>query len=495
MTDYFSDESTRQGLRAKTLRGGVTTLATQGVGVLQMLVSLLVLSRLLDPSDFGLMAMVTPLTGFATMFVNSGMSIATIQHPGITHRQLSTMFWLATALGVGVAGLVAASAPLLEAVYREPRVVPIAIALSVTFVFAGLTVQHEALLRRTMQFDRMLVVQTSASLVSLVVMLAVAWATRSYWALVVRALLDSGMRMVGVWLACRWRPGSPSRGSGVRKLLELGLGVAGSNVLTYFAENVEFVLLGRRWGDAVLGGYERAHKCFWQPVSAAQQPLQSLLPPALSRLDHDPKRQREVLLTLVGGMFGVLAPAVVWVLALAPEVVRVLLGPTWDHVVPVFRVLAVGGLVQSVWMSANWVLTYQGRSADLMRCSGVSAVVAVVGALVGVQWGAVGAATGFTVGLVFLRVPFALWVVGRSGNVSGLDLAKAPLRYWPTPLAAALACGLCWPVLSVERPLTTLILSGSVTLTAWVGALGLTPAGRVLRGKLMSEVAKRLRRR
>ncbi len=116
------------------------------------LASTVILARLLTPRDFGLVAMVTAVTGFLAMFRHAGLAIPTVQREEITHAQVSNLFWI----NLGVSGLcaliLAALAPAMAWFYRDIRITYITLVLSTTFLIGGFRVQHLALLKRQMRF-------------------------------------------------------------------------------------------------------------------------------------------------------------------------------------------------------------------------------------------------------------------------------------------------------------------------------------------------------
>src|SRR5262244_1918313 len=145
---YFEDHKESRDLGRLALRGGAVSVATQyGNGVLQIAAAV-ILARLLTPEDFGLVAIVTVLTSFAPLLIDLGLGDATTQRNKITRSQVSS------GSGLAIAVVVAACSPLIAWIYREPRLETIALYSAVTFVLWGMSNQHIALLRRTMQFAK-----------------------------------------------------------------------------------------------------------------------------------------------------------------------------------------------------------------------------------------------------------------------------------------------------------------------------------------------------
>src|SRR5215472_16030692 len=142
---YFEDHKESGDLGRLALRGGIVSVATlYGNGVLQIIAAI-VLARLLAPEDFGLFAIVTVLTSFASGLIDFGLGDATAQRSKITRSQISSLFWLSSGIGLAIATVVAACSPLIAWLYREPRLETIALYSAVTFILWGMSNQHVAL--------------------------------------------------------------------------------------------------------------------------------------------------------------------------------------------------------------------------------------------------------------------------------------------------------------------------------------------------------------
>src|SRR6185295_1972151 len=153
-------------LKEKIIHGGLARFGAQGANFLLRLASLMVLARLLEPGDFGLVGMVTAFTGVLGLFRDFGLSSAAIQRAEVTHEQASTLFWINLLVG-GLLGCLALSlAPAVAAFYREPRLVAVTAALAAGFVFNAAGVQHGVILQREMRFTALAVINTVSMIVS-----------------------------------------------------------------------------------------------------------------------------------------------------------------------------------------------------------------------------------------------------------------------------------------------------------------------------------------
>ena len=255
---YFEDHKESKDLGRLALRGAAASVAMQyGNGVVQI-VAAVVLARLLAPEDFGLVAIVTVLTSFAPLLIDFGLGDATTQRSKITRSQVSSLFWLSSGIGLAVAVFVAACSPLIAWIYREPRLEAIALYSAITFVLYGVSTQHLALLRRTMQFARIAKIQILSTLAGLAVGIAVAICGYGYWALVLRPIANSLCVAIGAWRVCQWRPGFPVLDNEVKSMVRFGLHVTSFSVVYSVARGIDRTALGLFYRPAEVGYYQNA---------------------------------------------------------------------------------------------------------------------------------------------------------------------------------------------------------------------------------------------
>ena len=220
--DYFSTEHLKGNLKQRSVRGGAITLFAQGSKFFLQISSMAVLGRLLTPNDYGLIGMVTPIIGFVELFKDLGLSTATIQREEINHQQVSTLFWINVVVSICISIIFASLAPAIAWFYKEPRLTEIVFVLSSIFLFGGLSIQHQALLKRRMQFGSIAKIEIISVILGVFVAIAAAWVGLGYWALVIMPLTKIIVIVIGTWIACSWRPGLPSKNANVRSMLAFG---------------------------------------------------------------------------------------------------------------------------------------------------------------------------------------------------------------------------------------------------------------------------------
>ncbi|MGP1309915.1 MAG: lipopolysaccharide biosynthesis protein, partial [Phycisphaerales bacterium] len=414
-------------LRGRSVRGGLATVTAQGLKFVLNLGSTAVLARLLTPDDFGLVAMVAAVVGFAALFKDLGLSMATVQRETITHEQVSTLFWVNLAFSVLLALVVAAASPLVALLYGEPRLVAITAALGATFVFGGLAAQHVALLQRRMRFTAVASIELASFAVSIGVAIAVAYAFRTYWALVAMTATQAVCTALFAWIASGWLPGLPRRDAEVRSMLAFGGNLTGFNILNYFTRNADNVLVGAVLGAGPLGFYSRAYNLLMLPIRQVNTPLTAVALPALSRLQTDAPAYRRFFLRAVGLAAMFTAPIVLFAFTAADDIVLLVLGRQWVESTTIFRLLMPAALVGAINMVPGWLCVSLGRAGVQFRWALWSAPFVVAGFAVGLLWGAEGVAASFSCTFTVALIAFVM-MAAKGSPVSSADILRAVAR-------------------------------------------------------------------
>lgn len=427
-----------EDFKSTAVRGAFAKLTGQMAVLVFRITNIVVLARLLDPADFGIVAMVTVLTGLCEILNVAGFSTATIQAPSLSRGQISNMFWINAAMGTALALLCAASGPLLAMFYGEPRLVAVAAAMGLGFFINGLGVQHSALLQRDLRFTSLLVVDVIALTVSLGVAIITALWGWSYWALVVSAVSYNFMCTLGWWLASRVIPGLPVRSESIAKMLGFGGTVTMNSLVVYFAYNFEKVLLGRFWGASALGIYGRAYQIINAPTQALNAAFSSVALSALSRLQDNPDRFRNYFLRGYGLVTSVTTPLTFFFAICAHDITLLALGEKWMDAAPVLQLLSATvfsfGIVNPL---APMMISYglATRSLKLAYLVGPMVIVAV---LVGISHGPTGVAAAYSVALLLFVPVCVVWAL-KDTPISVRDLVVAAGRPFLAACVAAVA--------------------------------------------------------
>ena len=440
----FDTADLQRDLGRRSARGGAVTAASQAATFALNLGSTAALARLLTPGDFGLIAMVTAFTGFVGLFKDMGLSAAVVQRAEVTHRQVSTLFWINLAVCGGLAALVAAASPLIAWFYGEPRLVLIAAALALDVAVSGLLLQHQALLNRRMRFTSLAAAQLGARVGSYALAILLAWRGWGYWSLVALTLSYTGLLAANLWLLSGWLPGLPVRGAGVRGMLRFGANLTGFNFLNYFSRNLDNLLIGKVSGEAALGLYVKAYSLLMLPLSQINAPLTAVMVPALSRVQDQPEKFARGYLKGVSLSMTFTAPLTAFLFFWSEHVIRLVLGPQWTAAGELFRILALAAILHPLGNTTGWLLIPLGRTDRLLRWKLMTFWLTPLFFLIGVVWaGPKGVAWALVAGTWIVTFP-TLWYAAQD---TGITVGQVVRASWRPVVAAAGASLLLFEVL------------------------------------------------
>jgi len=475
----FNSQHLSRDLAGKSVRGGMTTMTAQAAQFVLQLAGTMVLARLLTPNDYGLIGMVMVVVHFAAMFKDAGLAMATVQKETISHEQISTLFWINALISVFLGLCVLAGSPLVASFYGKPELTPVTAALSLSLLISGLTIQHQALLRRHMRFGTLATIQIASYVANLFLTILLALAGWRYWALVGGTLTTALSSTVLTFLFCPWVPGRMKKGTGIRDMLRFGGHLTGFNFVNYFSRNADNLLIGKFLGADALGLYAKAYSLLMLPIAQINSPLAAVAVPALSRLQNDPERLRAYYrkgLTLAS-MLGM--PVVVFSFVKADEIVRVVLGPRWADAAVIFRVLAVAAFVGTTnGAGSGWIFVALGNVRRQLLTSIPRVIFLVTAFVVGLRWGAVGVAAALSIYMLSVRIPTVLVCFYRTA-LRLPDFMAATWRPAVTSIAAGVCVYLIGPyVLPQINIVARLLLSGVEYLFFYLLFWLIVPGGR-----------------
>ena len=462
---------------SQSARGAAWTLSAQWGLQLVKMGSIVVLARLLTPDDYGLLAMVWPITGFVAMLGGLGLTAAVVQRAHLTHEQLSNLFWLNVGVGVLLTGVIAAGAPLIASFYGRDELVGITIAIAPTLLLVSLAAQHQSLMQRQLKFRGVATRVFVAGVAEVAFAVAAAVAGAGYWALVIGQVGGAVVSLITVWTAVRWRPGRPGRAAGTRELVSFGGGVSTFGILNFASQNLDNVLIGKFLGGEQLGLYSRGYGLLMLPLQQVHAPLGNVVRPTLAGLWPEPDRYRRYYLAALSGLCFVVAPVVVVLAVLAEEVVTVLLGERWIESAEVFRWLAIAGLLQTVGYTNGWLYVTSGRAWALARWGLISRPIVMLSFVVGLPWGITGVAISYAAAQLVLT-PLGIARASRGTPVRLRDVVRVCARPMVVAFTAGGVAALAYLIVPDASALVTALVGGGLAALTIVGLIAAWPSAR-----------------
>jgi PST family polysaccharide transporter len=410
--------------------------------------------------------MVLGVTGLVGLFKELGLSTATVQRDTITQQQVSNLFWVNVSVS-GVLTLISLGlAPLIAMFYHDQRVTGIMMALSLTFLVTGSTVQHQALLTRQMRFRSIAVIEVISMLFAFTSACCLAKWGFGYWALVVQQLVDAATSLGLTWYISEWRPCMPTRNSGVRPMLSFGAHLTIADFLGLLMMNSDSILVGRVFGAEPLGLYTRASVLLVRPLRQVLIPVNAVLTPVLSRLQGDSERYRRSFIRAYETLALITFSFSAMCLALATPIVLVVLGPKWKGVIPLFSAFAVAAASWPLSEVPGWMFQSQGRGREQLRNHTAVGAVTLASYVMGLHWGPLGVVISLAAASMAIRLPIVYYFAGRQGPVTTGDLWMVFFSHLPCWITVYLTTTLAHSMVKNAAPIAQLLVCGPIGLGA-----------------------------
>ncbi len=432
-------------LKQRTVRGVAWIGAGQLYGQFLQLVVFGTLTRLMAETEFGLLVAVGAFTAFMEIFQELGLTLAVIQRKDVTEEQLSTVFAVTVGLGAAIAALMAlVVAPLAVRCYGEPRLLTITALLGLPFLIGSAAQVPSALLRKRLAFSRVVGVGIVSATIGSAVGIWAAFQGFGVYALIIRSLTTGTLRTVGLCAVGGWVPTCMPRLRSALGLFRFGAFATASSLLGWLHNWADKILVGRYLGLSLLAYYHLAFRIMWLPMRKVTQHVTQVAFSAFSAVQDDKARVRRGFADMSKKLGLVSFPMLIGLFAVAPEAVKVFLGPKWDRdmAMLLIRIMAVPGCLVAVGESVWTIFRSQGRPDVQFKFDCVSTAVLIGAFIYGFRWGVVGVAASYGLaravlsfpkcGLAFRLIGFKwrdYWAALRTPIFATLGMAAAVFGY------------------------------------------------------------------
>lgn len=378
-------------------REAVTATLWSGldVGLRQVFTFILsiVLARLLAPEEFGIYALLSLFTAIATVISQGGFSAALIQKKDATYMDECTVFWAVLILSLTVGLCFVFCGPLFAQLYSKPILIPLSIIAGINVFIASFGSIQTTLFTKRLQFKAQMVVALAATVLSGAVAIYGAWSGWGVWALALQSLTSTITYTLGIWLISKWRPSFSFSLDSLRALWGFGGAMAAVNLLDVAYNRFYTLLIGKLYGVAELGFYNRAVSVRDLPTQSVGNLLLRAAFPIFSKAADDLSTLRKGLEISVKGLALVNVPIMLGLSVTSHSLIHVLYGEKWLPVAPILQILALSGVlwpIQAVNLNALMAL---GHSKLFLKLEIIKKLIGLVLTVVGaVFFGIIGLA-------------------------------------------------------------------------------------------------------
>ncbi len=400
----------------------------------------IILARLLVPEDFGLVAMAMIVIGFATLLADVGLGAALIQKKNTTEQHFSSVFWLNNLIGLALAFMLFQLSPYIAIFYKQPDLEKMTMVLSLVFVISALAMVPKARLSKKLAFRELALVDLSGMILSGVVAISMANAGYGYWSLVVQKIVERIVTTLMVWLVGRWKPQFSFSVTALRDLIGFSSSVFLTGTLRYTTLQVDKLLIGKFLGATSLGLYEKAYTMMLFPLQNISQVIGSVMFPALSQIQDDRARVRDIYQRVTRAISLITFPMMAGMFVVVDSFVLSVLGEQWAGIIPIFKVFCVVGFFVSIATVTGAVYQSLGQAKLQLKVNLISQPIQIAGIIIGLMWGLDGVIIGFAVTAI-LGVFITWYFAGRLIELSILDILN---NIYPTFILSVMMGAVVW---------------------------------------------------
>ncbi|MDP9160453.1 MAG: lipopolysaccharide biosynthesis protein, partial [Acidobacteriota bacterium] len=378
------------------VRGLAWTGGVKWIAQLVTWCSTLIIARLLNPADYGLVGMAAVYLGFINLLCEFGVGTTVVTLREMSDDHVAQLNGFSVLLGLSGFALSCVAAVPLGLFFKTPRLPWVVVAMSTTFVISSFQSVPAALLQRELRFKLLSLIDGAKSFILACTMLVLAIAGLRYWTLVIGSILST---LIAAILVVSKRPHRMAwpRPSVLGPILHFSRHIIVNRIAWYAYSNSDFVVAGRILGQQALGAYTVAWNVANVPVEKITSVLNSVTPSLFSAVQKDKAALRRYVLNLTEGLAFVTLPASIGLGLVAREFVLVILGEKWQPAITPLRFLAFYVTIRSITPLIPAVLNVVGESRFNMRNSLVAALVLPCAFVFGSHWGTAGIAAAWII--------------------------------------------------------------------------------------------------
>jgi O-antigen/teichoic acid export membrane protein len=389
----------------------VNSLISKVLGTL----SQIVLAWLLVPKDFGLIGLTFTVAAVASVLANTGLEDVLLQRQRHFHRWANPAFWISLFSGCLAMSVMMLAAPIAEHVYHEPAMLGLTLLMSLGIPLANVSLVPLAKLRVDMRFRTLAVLGMLNNALLPILTILFAWRGFAVYSFIWPRLICAALTALAAWYLAKTTIKPRLELRLWRRLLGVGASTFATRITYLLVVNGDYLTLGLMYPAAVVGGYYFAFNLSTQTTALVVANFNSVLFPALCKLQEDVNRQARAMLRGLRMLATVAIPCCLLQAALAGPGIHVLFQPKWYPSIPILQILSIGMAFNALTWPASSLLPAQGRFFVQAVIAWLSCILFFALVLIGVYFKA-GVGAGFAVAVY--------WVINAS------VILRASL--WPT---------------------------------------------------------------
>ena len=332
-----------------------------GAQLVTFIVSI-VLARILTPSDYGTIALVTVFTTILQVFIDSGLSTALIQKKDADDLDFSSVFYFNFVICIILYLIMFVSAPLIADFYKDSSLVSIVRVISLTLIISGVKGVQQSYVSRHMLFKRFFFSTLGGTIFSAVLGIIMAYAGFGVWAIVFQQLSNNAIDTLILWITVKWRPIKKFSWSRLKNLLSFGWKMLASSLLDTIYNNLRNMIIGKLYTSADLAFYNQGDKFPKLIVTNINTSIDSVLLPTMSNEQDNHVRVKDMTRRAIKISTYIMAPLMIGLAFCAKPIVQIVLTDKWLPCVPYLQIFCISYLFWPIHTANLNAIKAMGRS-------------------------------------------------------------------------------------------------------------------------------------
>ena len=345
----------------------------------------IVLARLLAPEAYGTIALVTVFTQILNVFIDSGFGNALIQKKDADDLDFSTVFYFNIAICVLLYLGMFLAAPLIAKFYNDASLTPVVRVLSLTLIISGVKNVQQAYVSRTMQFKRFFFATLGGTIGAAVIGIAMAYFGFGVWALVAQQIFNATVDTLILWITVKWRPKWMFSWQRLKGLFSFGWKLLASSLLDTVYSDLRQLIIGKMYTKTDLAQYNRGKQLPDLLVNNIDTSINSVLLPAMSQVQDNPERVKNMTRRAMKTSTYVIAPVMMGLAFTAESVIHLILTEKWLPCVPFLRIFCITYMFYPVNTTNLNAIKAMGRSDLFLKLETIKKVIGLI-VLLGTMW-------------------------------------------------------------------------------------------------------------
>ncbi len=347
----------------------------------------IVLARLLDPYDFGVIAMQGVFFAISNAFIDCGLEGALIQKKECTRSDENSAFIFSTSISLALYLLLFFGAPVIEEFYQTPNLGKVLRVSALVLMINAVGIVPRSLLQRQLRFKELAVATTTISMFSGVVALLMAYNGYAYWALVGQTLLAAALMNMAYYVYSRWWPSLQFSAESFRQLFSFGLPMMFTSLVHAVYNNLYSLVIGKRFNAWQLGLYNRADNySSYVSYNLSDMSMRALYP-ILSRTQDNIEQLKVAALRILHASAFIVVPINIFLLVKAEDIICILLTEKWLEMAPLMQVMCISSMGYVVSNLHFNLFKSIGRTQILFICELIKKILGILILLITFQYG------------------------------------------------------------------------------------------------------------